>query len=43
MQYNLNLARNFCESVKEPAEELGLNVFVTEFLPVFFQSLLLLL
>lgn len=28
MQYNLNLARNFCESVKELAEELGLNVFV---------------
>lgn len=26
--YNLNLARNFCESVKELAEELGLNVFV---------------
>jgi hypothetical protein len=25
---DLNLARSFCESVKELAEELGLNVFV---------------
>lgn len=28
MQYDLNLARGFCEFVKELAEELGLNVFV---------------
>lgn len=43
MQYNLNLARNFCESVKELAEELGLNVFVTRFPLAFFRLLLLLL